>query len=233
MTNINPTVVVVGSYNVGLTMQVPSFPAPGETVVGSNFAEGPGGKGSNQAIAAARLDAESRFVGRTGDDRYAKEAFSLWHHEKISVDNVKRDENHHTGVGFVIVNEQGENEITVAPGANAELSRDDVHRPAKAIESADSLLVQLEIKDEPVEAAVDIAAIAGLDVVCNPAPARKVPDSILKHVDYLTPNEHEARTLAGSDDNATDEEVAQKLLDLGVETVVLTRGADGAFLLSK
>ncbi|WP_135364063.1 ribokinase [Halosimplex halophilum] len=250
MASTDPVVAVVGSYNVGLTMQVPAFPAPGETVVGREFAEGPGGKGSNQAVAAARLGAESRFVGRVGADRYGDDAVALWDAEGVDADAVTRDEATHTGVGFVIVDEDGENEITVAPGANDRLSAADVRERAAAIETADALLVQLEIGDEPVRAAVEAAAAAGTTVVCNPAPARELPADVLARVDYLTPNEHEARTLAGAGGDGgagtdsgdegdgegrgaiTDEAVARELLDLGAGTVVLTLGGAGALLVS-
>ncbi|MCU4744003.1 ribokinase [Natronoglomus mannanivorans] len=238
-TRDEPTVAVVGSYNVGLTMQVPEFPGPGETVIGEGFGEGPGGKGSNQAIAAARLEADSRFVGRLGDDRYGDDAVDLLEREGIDTSGVGRSADAHTGVGFVIVDDDGENEITVAPGANDALSGDDVRARAAAIRSADVLLVQLEIGDEPVRAAVEIAAEAGTTVVCNPAPARELPGSILERVDYLTPNEHEARTLAGleggdgKEEEVTDDEtVARALLELGSETVVLTRGGAGALLVT-
>jgi len=241
MASTDPVVAVVGSYNVGLTMQVPAFPAPGETVVGREFAEGPGGKGSNQAIAAARLGAESRFVGRVGTDRYGDDAVALWDDEGVDADAVGRDDAAHTGVGFVVVDGDGENEITVAPGANDRLSAAEVRDSAAAIETADCLLVQLEIGDEPVQAAVETAAAAGTTVVCNPAPARELPPGVLERVDYLTPNEHEARTLAGvadgddvtdSDGAITDEAVADELLGLGVGSVVLTRGSAGALLVS-
>lgn len=234
-----PAVAVVGSYNVGLTMQVPDFPGAGETVIGHGFGEGPGGKGSNQAIAAARLEADSRFVGRIGDDRYGDDAVELWEREGIDASGVGRDGDAHTGVGFVIVDDDGENEITVAPGANDALSGEDVRAEADTIRSADALLVQLEIGDEPVRAAVEVAAEADTTVILNPAPARELPPAIGERVDYLTPNEHEARTLAGNGDEngngngageADDETVARELLELGVETVALTRGDSGALL---
>ncbi|WP_207592705.1 PfkB family carbohydrate kinase [Halomontanus rarus] len=237
----DPTVAVVGSYNVGLTMQVPDFPGPGETVIGEGFAEGPGGKGSNQAIAAARLEAEARFVGRLGDDRYGDDAVDLWEREGIDTDGVRRGGEAHTGVGFVIVDDGGENEITVAPGANDALSGDDVRAEADAIRSADVLLVQLEIGDDPVRAAVEVADEADTTVILNPAPARELPASILERVDYLTPNEHEARTLATDVDVENDgdaggieddEKIAGALLELGVGTVALTRGGSGALLVT-
>lgn len=228
-----PAVAVVGSYNVGMTMQVPDFPGPGETIIGHGFGEGPGGKGSNQAIAAARLGAASQFIGQLGDDQYGDDAVELWKHEGVDTSGVSRNNDSHTGVGFVIVDDNGENEITVAPGANDELSKEDVHIEADTIQSADVLLIQLEIGDEPVQAAVELAAEAGTTIICNPAPARELSASILEHVDYLTPNEHEARTLAGNGFNEKDDEtVAQELLKLGADTVALTRGGAGALLVT-
>lgn len=232
MGSTDTAVAVVGSYNVGLTMRVPAFPGPGETVIGNEFAEGPGGKGSNQAIAAARFGAESRFVGRIGEDRYGDDALALWDREGVDADGVTRDPAVHTGVGFVVVDDDRENEITVAPGANDRLSAADVRAAEETIRSAESLLVQLEIGDEAVAAAVEIADRAGLNVVCNPAPARELPVSMLEHVDYLTPNRHEARTLVEGGEGLGDEELARELLDLGVGTVVLTRGAEGALLVT-
>jgi ribokinase len=228
------SVVVVGSYNVGLTMTVPRFPTPGETVLGQSFSEGPGGKGSNQAIGVARLGGHAQFVGGVGDDQYGDDAFALWEREGVDVEHVSRTDETHTGLGFVIVNEDGENEITVAPGANERLDADDIGDAAGAVESADVLLCQLEVGDGPIRAAVEAASAAGADVVLNPAPARELPEAILSHVDYLTPNENEARLLLGldPDDDRSDEAIATGLRELGVDTVVMTRGADGALVVT-
>ena len=234
MTDDGASVTVVGSYNVGLTMVVPRFPVAGETVIGRDFAEGPGGKGSNQAIAAARLGADASFVGNVGTDRYGDDAVALWEEEAVDTEHVGRDPDAHTGAGFVIVEEDGENEITVAPGANHALDATDVHAASDAIEASDCLLAQLEIRDEPIEAAVEVADEAGVPVTLNPAPARELPESVLARVDYLTPNQNEARILTGREPDADvgDERIARELLDLGVETVVMTRGADGALVVT-
>lgn len=215
-------------------MDVPRFPVPGETVIGSGFEEGDGGKGSNQAIAAARLGAETVFVGQIGADRYGDDAHALWEREGVRTAYVSRDPHSHTGVGFVTVDENGENEITVAPGANDTFSRTDVRNAASAIESADALLVQMEIPDETIQAAVTIAQGAGVDVILNPAPAREIPVEILREVDYLTPNQSEARVLTGSDPavDRSDENVARGLLELGIETVIMTQGSEGALLVT-
>lgn len=232
MTDDAAEVAVVGSYNVGLTMMVPRFPTGGETVIGRDFAEGPGGKGSNQAIAASRLGAESSFIGNIGTDRYGDEAVDLWESEQVDVTNVRRSDDSHTGVGFVIVNEEGENEITVAPGANNALNSNVIRSARPTIEASDCLLAQLEVPTEPLEAAADIAADANVPVILNPAPARELPASLLENVTYLTPNESEALILTGRDPDADidHEDLIQELLDLGVDTVVMTRGASGALL---
>lgn len=229
-----PTIAVVGSYNVGFTMEVPRFPVPGETVIGDNFEEGGGGKGSNQAIAAARLTAQARFVGQVGEDKFGDDAKDLWEREGVDTRHLSTNPDVHTGAGFVIVDEAGENEITVAPGANHELGVADIDRGSEALMDADAVLLQLEIRDAPIEAAVEIAQEGGADVILNPAPARELPGSILDRVDYLTPNQSEARILAATDPDAevSDETIARELRALGVDNVVMTLGADGALVVT-
>lgn len=226
----DPAVAVVGSYNHGLTMAVPSLPAPGETVLGGDFVEGVGGKGSNQAVGAARLGASVSFVGRLGDDRFGDRAVELWADEGVGADNVRRTDETHTGVGFVIVDDDGENAISVAPGANSHLSPADVRAAREPIRSADVLLCQLETDLDPVIEAARIAADAGTEVILDPAPARELAESLLEHVDVLTPNRGEACTLAGHDPTADVPVPAllDSLSELGVGTTVLTLGADGA-----
>ncbi len=231
-------VTVVGSYNVGLTMTVPQFPVPGETVVGEEFAEGPGGKGSNQAVGAARLGAESRLIARVGEDRFGEDALALYDREGVDAGAVLQDEAAATGAGFVIVREDGENEITVAPGANDRLDGEDVLAAADRIIGgddlvpADVLLVGLEVPDEPVVAAVELATGAGVPVVCNPAPARELPEALLGGTTALTPNRSEANVLVGEEPDAdTDPEtVADELRSMGPDAVVITLGAEGALV---
>ncbi len=225
-----PRVAVVGSYNHGLSMAVDSFPAPGETVLGDDFAEGVGGKGSNQAVGAARLGAATDFVGCVGVDRFGDEAIELWDAEGVGADHVRRTDATHTGVGFVIVDDDGENAISVAPGANARLSAADVRDAAGIIRAADVLLCQLETGLEPVAAAAEIAADAETETILNPAPARALPDSLLANVDVLTPNRGEAAVLAG--DGPTAETPPSDLLDAlsggDAPATALTLGGDGA-----
>ena len=228
----DPAVAVVGSYNHGLSMAVDSLPAPGETVLGGDFAEGVGGKGSNQAVGAARLDAAVSLVGCVGDDRFGDSAIELWAEEGVDAEYVRRTDETHTGVGFVIVDGGGENAISVAPGANSHLSSADVRAARDPIRSADVLLCQLETDLDPVIEAARIAADADTEVILNPAPARDLPDSLLEHVDILTPNRGEACLLTGHDPTAdvSPAMLLDSLSGFGVETTVLTLGADGAIV---
>lgn len=234
MSNESPKVSIVGSYNVGLTMGVPRFPVGGETIIGQEFAEGPGGKGSNQAIAAARLGAESSFVGKVGLDRYGEQAVEFWESEDVDTTHVTRTAETHTGVAFIIVNEDGENEITVAPGANNALDSKEIQTASDIIIDSNCLLTQLEIPDEPLIAAAEVASDAAIPVILNPAPARELPSSLLENTTYLTPNESEALILTGRDPDAhiSHEQLARELIELGVETVVMTQGEAGALLVT-
>jgi len=228
----HPQVAVVGSYNHGLSMAVEALPAPGETVLGDDFAEGVGGKGSNQAVGAARLGAATSFVGCIGEDRFGDAAVDLWDEEGVDAEHVRRTDATHTGVGFVIVDDSGENAISVAPGANSRLSAADVRDARETIRSADVLLCQLETELDPVIEAAGIAADAGTEVILNPAPARELPASLLATVDVLTPNRGEACILAGHDPTAdvSESSLLDALSDLGVPGTALTLGADGALV---
>lgn len=235
MSNKSPHITIAGSYNVGLTMNVPRLPVGGETIIGQEFAEGPGGKGSNQAIAAARLGAESSFIGKLGLDQYGDHAVEIWESEGIDTTHVSRTAETHTGVAFIIVNENGENEITVAPGANNVLTPEEIRAAGDIVGNSDCLLTQLEIPDEPVTAAAEVASDADIPVILNPAPARELPSSLLENTTYLTPNESEALTLTGRSPDADidHERLAKELINLGVETVVMTQGAAGALVVTE
>lgn len=234
MSNESARVTIVGSYNVGLTMNVPRFPVGGETIMGQGFAEGPGGKGSNQAIAAARLGAKSSFVGKIGRDQYGDQAIEFWESGNVDTTHVTRTADTHTGVAFIMVNEDGENEITVAPGANNALDSDEIQTASDTIRDSDCLLTQLEIPDEPLIEAAEVAVDASVPVILNPAPARELPSSLLANTTYLTPNESEALMLTGRDPDAdvSHQQLARELIELGVEAVVMTQGAAGALLVT-
>jgi len=226
-------VAVVGSYNVGLTAESPRLPAVGETVLGGRFFEGPGGKGSNQAIAAARLGAEVHFVGCVGQDRYGDDALKLWEDEGLYL-GVRRDQRH-TGVGIIFVFPDGDNAIVVAPGANASLSPGDVDLMEETISDCDVLLLQLEIRSETAIHAAKLAKNHGLRVVLNPAPVQPLSAEALRHVDVLTPNETEARVLLKEQPDADirPERLAQRLRGAGARAVVLTLGKAGALVVDE
>jgi ribokinase len=220
-------IVVIGSVNTDMVVRGPHIPSPGETVTGGTFLRADGGKGANQAVAAARAGAGVTFVGRVGADDLGRSAVAGLAAEGIDVGFVGRDPDHATGVALIMVDEEGENVISVAPGANARLSVEDVEAARAAIESADVLLTQLEIPVAAVERAAEIASAAGVTVMLDPAPARLLPDSLLSMVDVLTPNEGEAEYLAGEDRPGA---AARRLLSLGVTTVVVTLGGAGALV---
>jgi ribokinase len=222
-------IVVIGSVNTDMVVRAPRIPAPGETVTGGTFLRAQGGKGANQAVAACRAGAEVTFVARVGDDGFGEAAVSGLQREGADVRHVSRDPDQATGIALIVVDADGENAISVAPGANAFLSPDDVEAARSAIDAADVLLMQLETPLPAVERAAAIAAAAGVRVVLNPAPARPLDGSLLGLVDVLTPNQGESSFLTGEPES---EAAASRLRDRGVRTVVITLGARGALTLS-
>jgi ribokinase len=227
-----PRLTVVGSLNMDLVVRSPRIPRPGETIIGSAFHVVPGGKGANQAVAAARLGAQVAMVGRLGDDDFGHTMLDSLVAEGVDVTFVTPEPKHPTGVALITVDDTGENTIVVASGANMNLSPVQVEAAMAAIEAADVLLLQLEIPLESVIRAAELARSHGTKVILNPAPARPVPNELLALVDVLVPNESETELLAGIsfDDPVGAGRAAQKLLERGVETVVLTLGAHGALL---
>jgi len=219
---------VVGSYGVGMTMRVERMPAAGETVTRGEFARGPGGKGSNQAIAAARLGADVDLLTCVGSDDFGAEARELWRRESVRADHVKSG-SRPTMVGFILVESGGENRIAIAPGALEELLPSDVEAFADSIEAADVCLVSLEIPIKSAMTALAVARSVGTTTVLNPAPAVSLPDEAWPLIDYLTPNETEACILCG-----TDAAAPEVLLDTFWRrlpgTVVMTLGAEGALV---
>lgn len=223
--------VVVGSYNASLTVHSAQLPAPGETVVGGRLDQGPGGKGANQAIGARRLGTDVLFVTRLGADAFGDEARSVLLAEGLPERGITTDDRTPTGVALILVDASGQNAISVAPGANLNLTGPGVLGSfGDDLSSCRYLLLQLECS---AELAVDLAAWAhasGTRAILNPAPARQLPPDALASFDIVTPNEGELRTLAASlglADAATDV-LAQKLLDYGIPDVVITLGERGA-----
>lgn len=210
-------IVVVGSFNTDLTTYMERLPRPGETVHGRKFVTGPGGKGSNQAVAAARLGAEVTFVGRVGVDAFGDMALRMWQQEGINTAYVVRDTEQPTGVAPILVDDSGENMIVVALGANLTVSSQDVDAARPAIATADVVIVQLEIRQETTAYALQVAKEYGVRTILNPAPASPLPSEVLALADYLTPNETELEVLGQRD-----------LLTSDTQTLVMTAGAEGA-----
>ena len=220
-------IVVVGSFNTDLTAYVQRMPRPGETVAGDRFVTGPGGKGSNQAVAAARLGAEVTFVGRIGDDVFAPVGLDLWRAEGINTDHVVQDPDVATGVAPIVVDSTGENSICVILGANLRISLDDIDAAAEAIASADVLLTQLETNHDAVVRALQLARSSGVRTILNPAPASVLPPGMLALADYLTPNETELEVISGLQGGSLDDAIAAVRID-DQQVVVVTLGSKGA-----
>jgi ribokinase len=225
-------IVVVGSSNMDLVIKTSRIPKPGETILGGEFAMIAGGKGANQAVAAARLGGQVYFVARVGRDPFGDRMLDNFRAEGIATDYVIRDEKRSSGVAIIVVDDSGENSIVVAAGANGALSPADVDKAEEIISQADSVLLQLEIPIETVTRTVELAAKHGTRVILDPAPARELDYSLLSKIDIITPNETEAEILTGI--AGTDEFAARlqatALRNKGVKAVLVTRGKQGSML---
>ena len=228
-------VVVVGSSNTDMIVQVTHIPRPGETILGGAFTMAAGGKGANQAVAAARAGADVVFVARVGDDMFGHQAIEGFLADGIDATHVKRDKKNASGVALISVAADGENSIAVASGANAALSPKDVHAAKSEIASASIVLCQLETPIETIKTTVQLAADARVPVILNPAPAQQLPDDLLKQISILTPNETESQILTGVNviDDATAQDAAKQLRDRGVQTVIVTRGPSGSLIVTE
>jgi ribokinase len=224
-------VVVVGSTNTDLTIRVPRIPAPGETALGREFRITAGGKGANQAVAAARAGASVVFVSALGTDDFGQRALENLTREGIDVSLVRRLPDAPSGVALIVVDDRGENSIAVASGANGQLTRDDVLPLAPMVDREDVILVQLEIPLEAVEAAAWIATRRHARLILNPAPARALPEAFFGAASVVTPNELEVEHLTGIavSDEAGLQRAAEALHHLGAEEVVITLGQRGVF----
>lgn len=225
-------IVVVGSSNTDMIIKTPRIPRPGETVLGSEFFMAAGGKGANQAVAAARAGGDVVFIARVGDDMFGKNAVDGFIHDRINVEYVFRDKDTPSGMALIVVDEEGDNSIAVASGANIRLSIGDIERAKPAITSADILLLQLETHLETVKAALRMASSAGVRVILNPAPAQSLSNDILRRISVLTPNETEAEVLTGFSviKKSDVAKAAEALLSKGVQAVLITIGAQGVYV---
>ncbi len=224
-------VVVFGSINMDLVVRTPRLPSAGETLSGGHFFTAPGGKGANQAVAAARLGAPTRMVGRVGDDVFGETLRQGLRDDGVDVASVAIVREQPSGVALITVDDAGENTIVVVSGANGGLGDDDLARLDDALSEARVLLLQLEVPLEAVIAAARRAHERGVAVVLDPAPARPLPAALYAATAILTPNAGEAAALVGFalDGDAAIERAARVLLERGVGSVVIKLGADGAY----
>jgi ribokinase len=215
-----------------MVVRTPTLPQPGETVLGGQFLLNPGGKGANQAVAAARLGATVTFLARVGDDIFGEQALEQLKKERIDTRYVLPTAHKASGIALITVDDKGENTIAVAPGANAHLSATDMEAAREAIHQAGIVLTQLEIPLATVEKLTQLAQEAGKRVILNPAPARDLPDSLLEQLFVITPNEMEAAMLTGIPvtDLASAERAARALSARGTPFVIITLGKSGALL---
>jgi ribokinase len=225
-------IIVIGSSNTDMVIKSKKLPAPGETILGGTFLMNPGGKGANQAVAAARLNGNVTFVAKTGNDVFGSEAKNLFDKEHIDTRFLISDDKNPSGVALINVDENGENCIVVASGSNGTLAAYDIHEDVFKTNPEDIFLMQLEIPVGTVEYVAQKAAGKGNRVILNPAPARKLSDDLLSCLFMIIPNETEAEILTGIKvtDAQTAENAARKLYTKGVKNVVITMGGTGSFL---
>jgi ribokinase len=225
-------IFIIGSSNTDMVIKSQKLPAPGETIIGGTFLMNPGGKGANQAVAAAKLGATVTFISKTGNDIFGKQAIQGFQREGINTDFVFTDLENPSGVALILVDAKGENSIAVASGANANLQITEVETAIQQITADDTVLLQLEIPIPTVEFAIKKCFEKGAKVILNPAPAQVLDESVFKYLDIITPNETEAELLTGIKvtDLSTAEQAALKFHEKGVKNVIITLGSRGAYL---
>ncbi|WP_373536584.1 ribokinase [Microcoleus sp.] len=224
------TIIVFGSINIDLAAKTPRLPQPGETIIGSNFLTAGGGKGANQAVAASRLGTFTHIVGRVGNDKFAEELLTNLQSYGLKTENVLIDKTTHSGVAIIAVDDSGQNNIIVIPGANNNVGAADIECLKKLLPQSTSLLLQLEIPLEFVRKAARVGREAGVRVILDPAPAvGDLPIELYPLIDIITPNEVEAGQLVGFavNDTETAMAAAKQLQERGVENVIVKLGDRG------
>ncbi len=229
---MKPSILVIGSSNTDMVVKTAHLPAPGETILGGKFLMTPGGKGANQAVAASRLGGAVTFICKTGNDIFGNQSIDLFNEEGIDTTCIFKDSDQPSGVALINVDDNGENCIAVASGANAYLTVEDLVLAAPCLEKANIILMQLEIPIETVAYVTSVAASLGKKVILNPAPVCALSDDLLQSVSIITPNENEASMLTGIKvtDEVTARDAAIYLHEKGIATVIITLGARGALL---
>jgi ribokinase len=229
---MKPSIVVVGSTNTDMVIKAAHIPEPGETILGGSFFMFQGGKGANQAVAAKRLGGDVTFIAKTGNDIFGERSVQLFKEEGIHTGHIVTDPANPSGVALITVDDNAENCIVVASGANATLSPDDLEPALDIIKQANIILMQLEIPLDTVSYVASVASANRCKVILNPAPACALPDTLLQNISIITPNKKEAEMLSGI--KITDMEstviAARILREKGVATVIITLGPQGAFI---
>ncbi|MDI9422703.1 MAG: ribokinase [Bacillota bacterium] len=224
-------ILVIGSLNVDLVIQGPRLPEEGETIMATSFRRYFGGKGANQAVAAARQGADIIMAGRVGADNFGEEQVASLAAEGIDTTYVLMDDEHSSGVAFILVGARGNNRIMVVAGANGAVGPTDIEALVPVMAACSCVLIQLEIPLDAALAAIRLANAQGAKVILDPAPAQSLPLSAYPHITVITPNAHEAQVLTGVPvhDLASAKEAAQILLDRGALAVVITLGSQGVY----
>jgi len=226
------SISILGIYVADLVFFGKKIPIEGETILGNNFVIGPGGKGSNQAVAAAKAGVKTYFISKIGDDQFGEMATKIYDEAKVDYSNVIISKKHSTGAAAIMVNEEsGANAINVFPGAAAAITNADIDKAENIIKDSKIFLTQLEAPKETVLYAIKKAHSLGVKTVLNPAPAAEIDKSVFPFIDYFTPNETEASFYVGHPVNSNDEasRAASKLLDMGIKNVIITLGEKGAY----
>ena len=221
---VNKRILVIGSSNTDMTIKSDNLPLPGQTILGGRFVMGPGGKGANQAVAAKRLGGNVEFICKVGHDIFGKNAADGYSHILYSTEP--------SGVALILVDKTGENVISVAPGANGDLSVEDIESIANVIKEADYLILQLEIPTDAVIRAAKIAHEAGVYVILNPAPACKLPNELFQYISLITPNQTETELMTGV--KLINEQsfitAVENFNRMGVKDVIITLGSKGSLV---
>lgn len=227
-------ICVIGSLNMDLVVNVDTMPKPGQTLLGGNFKEVPGGKGANQAVAMARLEGNISMIGKVGNDSFGKTLIEALNDDNVNTNHV-HIANCSTGVAFITVDKNAQNAIVVAPGANFQLTKDDIDKNIDCIKNSDIVVIQLETPLETVKYALQVAKDLNKYTILNPAPAVKLDDEIIKNVDLLTPNETELEIISEIKIENEDDiiKAASKVIEKGVKELIVTLGSKGSLYINE
>lgn len=226
-------IVVIGSLNIDLVVNVENFPKPGETITSLNYKEIPGGKGANQAVAAAKLNSNVTMIGKVGTDGHGDVLLDNLKEQGVDTSYIKREDT--TGKAFINVNAEGENHIVLVPGANYKVTKQDIDDHMALIKESEMLILQMEIPLPVIEYALEVGRKLDKKIIFNPAPAHKIDMDLLKHVHTLIPNEPELELLTGMpvENKEQIEKAAQSLIELGMNQVIVTIGSQGSLIVTK